>query len=91
MKKYLIWVWLAAAVFLMAACGAQPSELTGEPAGESSQPAGTTAAPAPTSQAEAAPFKPAASLQEALLERAQDYGHGGSDPLLTVIEYGDFQ
>ena len=34
---------------------------------------------------------PATTVEEALIERANDQVIGAEDPLLTIIEYGDFQ
>ena len=33
----------------------------------------------------------AASIEEALIERAYDQAKGADEPLMTIIEYGDFQ
>ena len=34
---------------------------------------------------------PAATIEEALVERAYDQVKGADEPLMTIIEYGDFQ
>ena len=34
---------------------------------------------------------PAATIEEAIVERAYDQAKGADQPLMTIIEYGDFQ
>lgn len=66
--------------------------------------AGATAVPEPTTApvltADAttiaqdeylATYSPATNVTEAAVVREQDWVRGASDPLVTVIEYGDFQ
>ena len=36
-------------------------------------------------------YEPAVTVEQAILERSLDQAKGGEDPLLTIIEYGDFQ
>lgn len=36
-------------------------------------------------------FVPASSMDQAALVRDQDWGKGAADPLVVIIEYGDFQ
>jgi hypothetical protein len=38
-----------------------------------------------------ATYSPATSVAEAAVVREQDWVRGASEPLITVIEYGDFQ
>lgn len=37
------------------------------------------------------PITPAATAAEAGIARDRDWTQGASDPLITIIEYGDFQ
>lgn len=93
MKKVLPWLWLVAAVIFLAACGSTADVETGlNPVEESTaEPPAVIEAESPTLAAVTTDFKPAASLAEASVERGQDYAHGAEDPLLTIVEYGDFQ
>ncbi|MEJ2750867.1 MAG: hypothetical protein P8183_23615 [Anaerolineae bacterium] len=36
-------------------------------------------------------FTPATNVAEAAVLRADDHTHGATDPVVTIIEYGDFQ
>jgi len=45
----------------------------------------------PVSEVDGPTHTPATSIEEALVEKAYDQAKGAEDPILTVIEYGDFQ
>lgn len=78
-------------LLVLAACGAAEPETAVSPPTNDDQP---TAQPSATNSATAdtaANFTPAASVAEAAKIRAVDQTHGASVPLVTIIEYGDFQ
>lgn len=73
-------------LLLLAACG---------PAGTPSAPTvnePVTAVPPQVGVGQAVPaITPATTPEEAGIVRPQDWVKGASDPLVTIIEYGDFQ
>lgn len=104
MKRAYRWSWLVVALLVLAACGAPPSPATELETEAGSQP-GTDAQAGEESAAEngggaagssnedrsGVAFSPAATLAEAAEERERDYAKGSENPVLTIIEYGDFQ
>jgi cyclophilin family peptidyl-prolyl cis-trans isomerase/protein-disulfide isomerase len=98
MKKILIFLLL-----LLAACGsAQPptgdqNELNGQGFAVEATPAAETIIETalensiPPSAAEVAGVFPATSPAEAAVVRSQDWPLGAANPIVSIIEYGDFQ
>lgn len=66
-------------LFFLVACGAD------EPAPVAVNEGGETAVTTTTS------FTPAETVTEAAALRDHDHTHGAADPVVTIIEYGDFQ
>ena len=81
MKRF---VWLFVSVLFLAACGA---------AAPASEPAETAVSPTTAPAAEqAAPADPlTVSLEQASMVRESDWVKGAMVPVVTIIEYGDFQ
>ena len=81
-------------LFLLVACGAPAESVTlDQPAGEDAEPTAVSEAasesqPAPVS---ADPITPAKTAAEAGAIRDRDWTKGAEDPLITIVEYGDFQ
>jgi hypothetical protein len=48
-------------------------------------------APSTAVQNEVPSFTPATNVAEAAQLRPDDHTHGAADPVVTIIEYGDFQ
>ena len=98
MKHPFRWLWLVVAALTVAACGAGAGSTTTdkEPAAvvdrEVTSESPSASQPDATSQLDhQEAFSPATSIGEASAERPVDYAKGGASPVLTVIEYGDFQ
>lgn len=96
MKRIIL---LFVALVLLAACG---GSISTETAVDSTQPATAVsqeeAAAEPASETAALssgavdiPNFPATTVQEASVVRDRDWTQGTDDPLVTIIEYGDFQ
>lgn len=81
-------------LLLLVACGAPAASVTvDQPAGEDAE-STTVSEAAPESQAEMVsgdPITPAKTAAEAGAIRDRDWTKGAEDPLITIIEYGDFQ
>ena len=102
MKKHL---WLLFVLLLLISCGPSGGEPATEPQHpEATAVASTTVAPTTPSQpteesAETTATNddpvvaifPATTVDEAAVIRERDWVHGATDPLVTIIEYGDFQ
>lgn len=79
--------------FLLAACNSPAAPEVVEPTlGDSDPPAqaspvSAASNPAPSSGS----ITPATTLIEAAVLREQDHFRGAVDPLVTIIEYGDYQ
>jgi hypothetical protein len=90
MRKFL----LLPLLLLLVACGASTEPATeDQPAEEDAVPT-TVSEAAPESQAEtlsADPITPAKTPAEAGVIRDRDWAKGAEDPLITIVEYGDFQ
>jgi len=96
MKKMFLLLLLAS---LLAACGQSVGEPTNAPATavpatqppaeEEEEQADNPPAAAPP--AEAGSYIIASSVAEAAQVRATDWAKGATDPLVSIIEYGDFQ
>ena len=97
MRKLL---WMLPLALLMA-CGAAPTELVPPETNANANTAvSTTNDSAATTSGETSilmsatdldNFAPASSIPEASETRAQDWRKGSTDPLVVIIEYGDFQ
>lgn len=88
MKKIFSWSFLLLAFWALAACSPETTTNSSE-SGESNE--GAEVASEVSEPIEVAGNFPAASFPEALDERNVDHFKGAEDPVLTVIEYGDFQ
>jgi hypothetical protein len=81
-------------LLLLVACGGPTEpEIVDQPAEEDAK-STTVSEAAPESQAEmvsADPITPAKTAAEAGAIRDRDWTKGAEDPLITIIEYGDFQ
>ena len=81
-------------LLLLVACGAPATSVTSDqPAGEDAEPTTVSEAP-PESQAEMVSgdsITPAKTAAEAGVIRDRDWTKGAEDPLITIVEYGDFQ
>ncbi len=98
MKKLLFFVFL---IMLLAACGGGTAELpTTEPQAPAANP--TTDEAADSAETEAEPVAeepqpetdasfPAANVADAAVIRQQDWVKGAEEPIVTIIEYGDYQ
>ena len=81
-------------LLLLAACGTQE---TAEPADEAPKDSSETedvsesAVENEISSVSAGPITPAETVAEAGVIRDRDWTKGAEDPLITIIEYGDFQ
>ncbi|MBK7895698.1 MAG: hypothetical protein WAS33_08205 [Candidatus Promineifilaceae bacterium] len=64
---------------------------TDEANGETETGEAAPPAAAPPDAANLGAFQPASSIPEAAVVRDQDWREGASDPLIVIIEYGDFQ
>ncbi|MCB9446613.1 MAG: hypothetical protein H6669_20465 [Ardenticatenaceae bacterium] len=73
---------------LLASCGAaQPNTAVttqDDPASPAASQSGDTAVAATS-------FTPAQNVDEAIRLRSDDHTHGAAEPIVTIIEYGDFQ
>ena len=101
MKKLL---WLLPLAMLIA-CGSATTELVPPETNAEANTAVTTTtdttdtaesteaetAAEPATAADLAEFQPATSIPEAAVVRAQDWREGSAEPLIVIIEYGDFQ
>ena len=65
--------------------------VTDQPAAESEDETSDDAAPEPTVETDVAVAFPATNFAEAALIRDTDYFKGAEEPLVEIIEYGDFQ
>jgi hypothetical protein len=78
-------------LLVLAACGGAEPETAVSPPADSddtlSKPVESTGATAVTIQE----FTPATNVTEAAEIREVDRTHGAEDPVVTIIEYGDFQ
>jgi len=83
-------IWLFLGVWLLAACGASGPSATpgatavGETAVSPTSDTTTSAAPAPVDAF-------SGTLEEASIVREGDWVKGATVPVVTIIEYGDFQ
>lgn len=68
-------------MFFLVSCGAAEPAVT--PA--------TDSVPSTASESEVPSFTPATNVAEAAQLRPDDHTHGATDPVVTIIEYGDFQ
>ncbi len=78
-------IWLLFGVLFLAACGA---------ATPSASPNATAVSPtaAPSTADQAAPTQDlTVTLEEASIVRERDWVKGATVPVVTIIEYGDFQ
>ncbi len=81
-------------LLLLVACGApEAAEPTREPEREAPEPTAISQdnTANPESVAAVDPITPAQTAAEAGLIRDRDWTKGADDPLITIIEYGDFQ
>ncbi|WP_420631287.1 hypothetical protein [Candidatus Leptofilum sp.] len=94
-------VWLLVLLTLMA-CGPSTTELAPPETNANNDTAvSTTNETADTNETFSNPslpaatnldgFVPANSMEQAIQAREQDWGKGAADPLVVIIEYGDFQ
>lgn len=89
-------LFLLIMLFVLAACAAPDETQTNvdavvddaDPVPTESPKAGTASRPAAVS---ADPITPAETAAEAGVIRDRDWTKGAADPLITIIEYGDFQ
>lgn len=97
MKRIIL---LLAIGLLLAACGSTSTEtavtVPEEPARPETavpeqEPAAETVPDEPSTESAAIPGFPATNVQEASIVRDRDWTKGTDDPLVTIIEYGDFQ
>lgn len=80
-------VLLLIGLLLLAACGPSGGPATPAAGGDSA-----TAVPPQASGSQAVPaITPATTPEEAGIVRPQDWVKGATDPVVTIIEYGDFQ
>lgn len=92
-------IWLLPLIFLLAACaagGGAPSE--SQTISETDQASSQSGAPTVVSSTVSAPAEPlnnditiGQNAAEASAVRERDWVEGAADPLVTIIEYGDFQ
>jgi hypothetical protein len=78
---------LFALLFLLflASCGAaEPDTAVTSPNDSADSGNGETAVSIPS-------FTPAQNVADAAQLRPEDYTHGAAEPVVTIIEYGDFQ
>lgn len=71
---------------LLAACSGGTAVSTPE---STAQPPAATGGD--TAVSAATSFTPAANVDEAAVLRADDHTHGAAEPIVAIIEYGDFQ
>ncbi|HID52453.1 MAG TPA: hypothetical protein EYP41_10485 [Anaerolineae bacterium] len=98
MKKMLFFVFL---IMLLAACGGGTAELpTSEPQAPAANPTADEATDTAETEAEPVAVEPqpetdasfpAANVAGAAVVREQDWVKGAEEPIITIIEYGDFQ
>lgn len=98
MKKILFFVFL---IMLLAACGSGTAELpTTKPQAPAANPAADEATDSAKTEAEPAAEEPksetdasfpAANVAGAAVVRERDWMKGAEEPIITIIEYGDFQ
>lgn len=89
MKKLVFWSMLLLSILGLIACAPETAEESDSISAESGgQPADSAAVSEPLEVGE---NFPASEFAQAAEERAVDYAKGAEDPVLTVIEYGDFQ
>lgn len=95
MKRIIL---LLVALVLLAACGSTSTETAVEPAKPATavpeeEAAAETESETVSGSVEVAdiPNFPATSVQEASLVRDRDWAQGTDDPVVAIIEYGDFQ
>jgi hypothetical protein len=81
-------VLLFIGLLLLAACGPSGTPATPAAGGGDS----TTAVPPQASNTQAVPaITPATTPEEAGIVRPQDWVKGATDPIVSIIDYGDFQ
>ena len=81
-------------LLLLVACGASADPAAEDQPAEEDAEQTTVSEAAPESQAEtvsADPITPAKTAAEAGAIRDRDWTKGAEDPLITIVEYGDFQ
>jgi len=87
-------IWLVPLLLLLAACGATASP-TAAPANSENFAAETPAEAADTAVTQSsespAEVAPSSSPAAAAVVRDQDWTKGPDDPVVSIIEYGDFQ
>ncbi len=103
MKKL---IWLLPLALLIVACGSPTTELVPtetnannedtavsntDETTETTETAQNTGDSAEMAATNLSDFVPATDVDEAALLREQDWRHGATDPLVVIIEYGDFQ
>lgn len=77
-------------LLFLAACGAAELDTAVTPSATGQPQIGTVTETADTAVS-ATSFTPASSVAEAALLRNHDHTHGAAEPVVTIIEYGDFQ
>ncbi len=81
-------------LMLLVACGAPAAPVTlDQPAEEDAEPTAVSEAASESQAAtvSADPITPAKTAAEAGAIRDRDWTKGADDPLITIVEYGDFQ
>ena len=81
-------------LLLLVACGSSAAVETEDEKAEKSDDTAAVSEAAPESQpvaVSADPITPAETAAEAGIIRDRDWTQGAEDPLVTIIEYGDFQ
>lgn len=81
--------WLLMSVLFLAACGASESAISPATAVSPTDAPASTNVPAPTVASSDASL--ANPLDVASIIRESDWVRGAAEPIVTIIEYGDFQ
>lgn len=85
---------LALILFLLAACNSTQESDVSEPSGED-VPLLATSSPAIVAESvevqSVDSFTPAKTIEEAAVLREQDHVRGAAEPVVAIIEYGDYQ